>query len=67
MALSSARYLYEIAAGAETENQPDLLKKAAALSDSAHQNDLAAWELCSKEAVIRKRNKDADVALPWLS
>lgn len=72
LALSGARYLYELAANTPITsdrgqlNMPQLLKMASSLSDSARQNELAAWELCAREAVIRKRN-DANMApAPWM-
>lgn len=77
LALSASRFLYEIAAGTEifpTENtprgslsMPQILKLASSLSDSARQNELSAWELCARESVVWKRNKDASNMTPWLS
>lgn len=65
LALAGARFLYEIAASGGP-NTPELLKKASSLSDSSRQSELSAWELCAREAVIRKRNADNDKSLPWL-
>ncbi len=66
MALAGARFLYEIAASAE-EGQAGLIKTASSLSDSARQNELSAWELCARESVVRKRNDQNSVSLPWLT
>lgn len=72
LALSASRFLYEIAANSEvmpTERgqlgMPQLLKLASSLSDSARQNELSAWELCAREAVIHRRNESSKQALPW--
>lgn len=67
MALAAARFLYEAAAGSEGFDRPDLLSKAAKLSDSSRQNELSAWELCSREAVVRHRRDMNAVSLPWLT
>lgn len=67
MALASSRFLYETAASVEGPAKADILRKASQLSDSARQNDLTAWELCSREAVIKKRNESNNLAVPWLS
>lgn len=75
LALSASRFLYEIAAttpirpDAEDRglSMPQVLKLASSLSDSARQNELSAWELAAREGVVRKRNQQNDVALPWLS
>lgn len=65
MALSASRYLYEKAASGGEETN-DLLKTAAKLADSARQNELAAWELCAREAVAKKKATNLNSALPWL-
>lgn len=41
----------------------DMLKKASGMANDARQNELAAWELCSREAVVHKKNQEAEV--PW--
>ncbi len=66
LALSAARYLYELAATTE-DGRPGMLKTASSLSDSARQNELSAWELASREAVIKKRNDNNSVSVPWLT
>ena len=66
MALASSRFCYEFASSAEGGLRPDILSKAAKLSDSARQNELSAWELCARESVIRKRNDANSVTAPWL-
>lgn len=63
LATAASRYLYEKAAS--DENPAAILKMASSLSDSARQNLLSAWELCSREAVIRKRNVASSEANPW--
>lgn len=74
LALSASRFLYELAAN--TPVQPDergnvslpaILKMASSLSDSYRQNELSAWELCAREAVIRKRNATDTVQVPWMT
>lgn len=73
LALSASRYLYEIAASTDVQpsekghiGMPQMLKLASSLSDSARQNELSAWELCSREAVVKKRNDANTVTTPWL-
>ncbi len=66
LALAGARYLYELASVTE-EGRPGMLKTASSLSDSSRQNELSAWELCAREAVVRKRNDQNNVASPWLT
>lgn len=66
MALASARFLYEVAAST-ADGRPDLLAKAAKLSDSSRQNELSAWELCSRESILRKRIQDSGPNTPWLT
>lgn len=72
LALSASRFLYEIASSAELYPEakgavslPALLKLASGLSDSARQSELSAWELCAREAVVRKRNDASNVMVPW--
>lgn len=74
LALSASRFLYEVASGAEmfpeargALSMASLLKLASSLSDSSRQNELSAWELCAREAVVRKRNDQNNVASPWLT
>jgi hypothetical protein len=74
LALSGSRYLYEVAARTSLQpedrgqlGQAQLIKLASSLSDSARQNELSAWELCAREAVVRKRNDQNNQALPWLT
>ncbi len=73
LALSASRFLYELGAStpivADERGQltmPQVLQMASRLSDSARQNELSAWELCAREAVVRKRNENSNVAVPWL-
>lgn len=65
MALAGARYLYEVASQAEGVGKAEILKKASSLSDSSRQSELAAWELCAREAVVRKKMAQ-DKELPWV-
>lgn len=74
LALSASRYLYELACNTPTVpdergglSMPAVLKMASSLSDSARQNELSAWELCAREAVVRKRNATDNVQLPWMT
>lgn len=64
LALAASRYLYQLAAnpGAELE----VLKKAAQLADSSRQNELAAWEMCAREGVMKRREAMANAGQPWL-
>lgn len=64
LALASSRYIYEHCSSRAVDN-PQLLKLASSLGDSARQNELSAWELCARESVVFKRNKSDNVALPW--
>lgn len=65
MALAASRYLYEQAA-TPTEGQIEKLKTASRLADSARQNELAAWELCAREAVASKKAKHLEAGVPWI-
>ncbi len=66
LALAGARYLYELASVTE-DGRASMLKTASGLSDSSRQNELSAWELCAREAVVRKRNDQNNVVSPWLT
>jgi hypothetical protein len=72
LALAASRFLYEAASSAQMYPEKgvigmaQLLKMASSLSDSSRQNELAAWELCAREAVIYKRNRVNSDAAPWL-
>ncbi len=74
LALSASRFLYEVASNTEMSpderggvSLPQLLKLASSLGDSSRQNELSAWELAAREAVVRKRNDQNNVASPWLT
>lgn len=62
LALASSRYLYE--KSAESADLA-LLQQAVKLSAEARQNELAAWELCAREAVARKKAAAAINEVPW--
>jgi hypothetical protein len=49
-ALASSRYLQHLG---EKNADPELLKRAAALSEVARQHELAAWELAARECKAR--------------
>lgn len=66
MALAASRYLYEQAATAG-DDMFEQLKTASRLADSARQNELAAWELCAREAVAKKKSAFNSTGMPWLS
>ena len=51
--LAASRYLQ---AKASTTGDASLFKQASTLSNDARQNELAAWELCAREADARKRH-----------
>ena len=63
LALAASRYLYERAA---KDGDVSLLMQASKLADSARQNELAAWELCKRESVDRKRAAAQQQGVPWL-
>jgi hypothetical protein len=47
------------------EGDMDLVKKASAMANESRQNELAAWELCSREGGAKA--KAAVNLAPWLS
>jgi len=63
LSLAASRYLYE--KSAETGNL-SLLIPASKLSTDARQSELAAWELCAREAKARKVAEANMDGLPWL-
>jgi len=65
LALAGSRFLYVLAAVAEG-NTAGLIKTAASIGDSARQNELAAWDLCHKEAILRGKHDAARIQVPWL-
>lgn len=54
LAMAASRYLYEKAG---QNGDLELLKKAASLGNDSRQNELAAWELCSRESVVARKNE----------
>lgn len=69
LALAASRFLYEAyAADSATDDggNPAMLQQAAKLADSARQHELAAWELASREGVLRRRQDMATSGTPWL-
>ena len=66
LALAASRFLYEKATEAGPDEVAGILKQASQLSDSARSNELAAWELCAREAVQRKKAEAAGAGVPWL-
>lgn len=66
LALASSRFLYETAGNVEPMEMGDRLKKASQLADSGRQNELAAWELCSREGIQRRKVTAADQGVPWI-
>lgn len=63
LALAASRYLFDEFA---RTGDMDLLTLASKLSTDARVNELAAWELCAREAVARKKSQSSNVAMPWL-
>lgn len=63
LALAASRYLYERAG---KDGDVSLLITASKLADSARQSELAAWELCKKESVDRRKAAAAQEGAPWL-
>lgn len=64
--LAASRFLYERATEASGEDMLNLLKVASKLSDSARQNELAAWELAAREGVARRKLESVSSGLPWI-
>lgn len=67
LAIAASRFIYASAAGNPEGVTAAELKLASSLSDSSRQNELSAWELCAREAVVRKRNDMNSTQLPWLT
>lgn len=65
-ALAASRFLYEEAAKASGADMLELLKTASKLSDSARANELAAWELSSRESIARKKLHAIGSGTPWI-
>lgn len=65
LALSASRFLYAAAAESGSAN-PQLLKLASGLGDSARQNELSAWELCHREGIVKKKIADSQAMTPWV-
>lgn len=63
LALAASRFLYQDAA---QDGDAATLKQASQLADSARQSELAAWELCAKEGVLKRRMAAADAGMPWM-
>lgn len=63
LSLAASRYLYE--KSAESGNLA-LLIPASKLSTDARQSELAAWELCAREAKARKVAEANMGGVPWL-
>jgi hypothetical protein len=57
LALASSRYLYGVAA---KTGDPALMKQASALANDSRQNELAAHELCLREAAARPRDGEIE-------
>lgn len=72
LALAASRFLYETAATMEISPErgqlgmAGTLKLASSLSDSARQNELSAWELAAREAIVRAKMDAAKAQMPWL-
>jgi hypothetical protein len=64
LALAASRYLYQKAA---LDGDSGLLKQASQLADSARSSELAAWELSSREGVLKRRGEMAAQGQPWLA
>lgn len=63
LALAASRYLYQRAA---KDGCTDDLKTASKLADSARQSELAAWELSSREGVLKRRQEASEAGMPWI-
>lgn len=60
--LAMSRFMMAVAAD---DMDTDMMKKASSLANDARQNELAAWELCQREAGAKARMSTA--AAPWLT
>lgn len=60
--LAMSRFMMDVAT--DTMDM-DLIKKSSAMANDSRQNELAAWELCSREASAKTRA--AANATPWLA
>jgi len=63
LALAASRFLYEATA---EEPDPQVLKDASKLADSARQHELAAYELAAREGTLKRRQATAEAGMPWL-
>lgn len=63
LALAASRFMYELAAA---NPDPQLLKDAAKLADSARQSELACYELAAREGVLKRRKETAASGMPWM-
>lgn len=63
LALAASRFLYEAAA---QEPDPQTLKDASKLADSARQHELAAYELAAREGTLKRRTAMAAEGMPWM-
>ena len=64
LCLAASRYLSALATQSDFPDL-DLLKKSADLATQSRQNELAAWELCSREASAKTRAAANET--PWLA
>jgi hypothetical protein len=63
LCLAASRFLYEKVAEL---GDLSLLRQASQLADSARQHELAAWELCAREAIARRKVAASANGTPWL-
>lgn len=63
LALAASRFLYQ---DSSKDGDAATLKQASQLADSARQCELAAYELASKEGVLKRRASAAEAGMPWL-
>jgi len=68
MCMAASRYIYEEVASDtyKPSERAELLQRAAKLSDSGRQHELAAWELAAREGQIKRRDEANRIASPWL-
>lgn len=66
LALAASRYLYQLATQTPVDRVAEILKKASSLADSHRQNELAAWELCAREATSHRKMQALSKGIPWL-
>ncbi len=67
LALAASRYLYEkYAEDGGGAFGIGMLKQAAQMADSARQSELAAWEMSSREGLVKRKQMAVTAQVPWI-